>query len=125
MNHIRQNGPIMATQKLTEFYGKVVDLIESQPVGAPNRKLKGKQATAGRKVPTDVAVLEPPTGEWKELCEALLDLFSGNQDYALGWLSTPIRALGRRSPIDFATTEEDGVTQIIDLIGRIEHGVYS
>jgi uncharacterized protein (DUF2384 family) len=115
----------MTSRDIADFYSKVVDLIGAPTVTTAGTKVKPKKAAVGRKGEAELAVLEPPTGEWKELCEALLDFFSGNQDYALEWLSTPILALGNRSPIDFATTEDDGVTQIIDLIGRIEHGVYS
>ena len=40
------------------------------------------------------------------------------------WLHTELPALGWRTPIDFAQTEP-GAREVENLIGRIEHGVYS
>lgn len=40
------------------------------------------------------------------------------------WLHTELPALGWRTPIDFAQTEP-GAREVENLIGRIEHGVFS
>lgn len=115
----------MKTRDIADFYVKVVDLVGAPPMAAVAGKSKPKEAAASRKAEGGVGVLEPPTGEWKELCDDLLELFSGNQAYALEWLTTPIRALGHRSPLDVALHDEGGLTEVIHIIGRIEDGVYS
>jgi putative toxin-antitoxin system antitoxin component (TIGR02293 family) len=53
-----------------------------------------------------------------------LELFEGDRDGAVEWLTTPKRALGGASPIDVAKTEL-GSREVENLIGRLEHGVYS
>lgn len=40
------------------------------------------------------------------------------------WLKSPKPALGGRMPLDFARTEV-GAREVEDLLGRIEHGVFS
>lgn len=40
------------------------------------------------------------------------------------WFKTPNKALGDKSPLEFADTEP-GAREVEDLLGRIEHGVYS
>ncbi len=58
---------------------------------------------------------------------ALLDqatqLF-GPEDEAAEWLTTPNLALGHATPLALADTEL-GAREVEDLLGRLEHGVYS
>jgi putative toxin-antitoxin system antitoxin component (TIGR02293 family) len=44
--------------------------------------------------------------------------------FAQEWLKSPKPALGGRTPLDFARTEV-GAREVEDLLGRIEHGVFS
>ncbi len=53
-----------------------------------------------------------------------LALFERDLARARGWLETPARALGGRAPRDLATTDV-GAREVEDLIGRLEHGVFS
>ena len=48
----------------------------------------------------------------------------GSQDAAEAWLETPATALDRRMPIDLLATPA-GTTLVEDLLGRMEHGVYT
>lgn len=48
----------------------------------------------------------------------------GNHDDALHWLKSPQRALGGQTPLDYADTEV-GANEVKDLLGRIEHGIFS
>lgn len=41
-----------------------------------------------------------------------------------GWLNAKLRVLGGRTPLEFALTEP-GAREVEDLLGRMEHGVYS
>lgn len=43
---------------------------------------------------------------------------------ARNWLNQPARALGYESPLHFAETEA-GAREVENLLGRIEHGVFS
>ncbi|MCW9708829.1 MbcA/ParS/Xre antitoxin family protein [Fodinibius salsisoli] len=40
------------------------------------------------------------------------------------WLKSPILALGKTTPLSHLDTE-DGVQAVLDVLARIEHGVYS
>ena len=51
-------------------------------------------------------------------------LFEGDVEGALGWLSTPQRALGGAVPLEMARIEI-GAREVEGLIGRLEHGVFS
>ena len=56
--------------------------------------------------------------------EQAVDLFEGSQSDALKWLTTPKKALENQTPLSYARTEL-GAREIANLIGRLEHGVYS
>jgi len=58
------------------------------------------------------------------LYERAIGLFDGNIQAAQEWLKMPKKALNGESPISFASTEL-GARTVENLIGRIEHGVYS
>jgi putative toxin-antitoxin system antitoxin component (TIGR02293 family) len=51
-------------------------------------------------------------------------LFDNDDDGAVKWLKTPNRALGERTPLEFSRFEV-GAREVENLIGRIEHGVFS
>ena len=55
------------------------------------------------------------------LLERATDLLGDRSD-AVAWLKTPGLALGGETPLERATTEL-GVEQVLDLIGRLEHGI--
>ena len=56
--------------------------------------------------------------------ESALELFAGNFAEARRWLQSPARALGGRMPLEVAGTAA-GATQVRDLIGQLEHGVFA
>lgn len=51
-----------------------------------------------------------------------IGLFEGNVDDARGWLTSPVKALGGRTPLEFASTDA-GAIEVEHLIGRLEHGI--
>lgn len=51
-------------------------------------------------------------------------LFEGSKPSALRWFVQPNRALGNLSPLEMAATET-GAREVENLIGRLEHGVFS
>jgi putative toxin-antitoxin system antitoxin component (TIGR02293 family) len=58
------------------------------------------------------------------LFDKAVQLFEGDVPRAQTWLRTPNKALGNQAPLALAETEA-GVRAVEDLIGRLEHGVYS
>lgn len=48
----------------------------------------------------------------------------GEPEAARGWLKQPARALGYESPLHFSETEA-GAREVENLLGRIEHGVFT
>ena len=51
-----------------------------------------------------------------------LSYFDGNREHALEWLKHPSPALAGETPLERADTAT-GAEDVIDLIGRLEHGV--
>jgi putative toxin-antitoxin system antitoxin component (TIGR02293 family) len=52
------------------------------------------------------------------------ELYDGDEDAARAWLSKPARALDGETPLEHAETEV-GAREVENLIGRLEHGVYT
>lgn len=57
------------------------------------------------------------------LCRAL-QLYEGDVESARRWLNEPAKALAGESPLEHLDTEA-GAAEVHDLIGRLEHGVYT
>ncbi|MDT4817422.1 putative toxin-antitoxin system antitoxin component [compost metagenome] len=55
----------------------------------------------------------------KELWSAAVSLFEGDQKAAENWLHQPLPALGGATPI------QAPLEMLLDLIGRLEHGVFT
>ena len=51
-----------------------------------------------------------------------LSYFDGNREHALEWLKHPNPALAGETPLERADTAT-GTEDVIDLIGRLEHGI--
>lgn len=56
--------------------------------------------------------------------DAAVQLFGGHKEEATQWLSRPVKGLGNIAPITLLATES-GALDVLDLIGRLEHGVFS
>ena len=52
------------------------------------------------------------------------ELFEGNTEAGMRWFQSPNRALNGQSPIEVAATET-GAREVENLIGRLEHGVFT
>lgn len=59
-----------------------------------------------------------------EVYKAALDLFEGDAKAARRWLDTPVKGLGGRRPLEMVSTSAGSKT-VLDLIGRLEHGIVS
>lgn len=58
------------------------------------------------------------------ILRAATEFFEGDEAAARRWLKQANRALGGASPLEYAHTEV-GAEEVINLIGRLEHGVYT
>ena len=56
--------------------------------------------------------------------ERAVDLFEGDVAAAVAWLNRPNRALGHQTPLDFSGSAL-GAREVENLIGRLDHGVFS
>jgi putative toxin-antitoxin system antitoxin component (TIGR02293 family) len=54
--------------------------------------------------------------------QAAIDLFEGDNAAACRWLKAPVKGLGYVRPIDMLQTMA-GTETVLDLIGRLEHGI--
>lgn len=53
-----------------------------------------------------------------------IELFEGDKDAAITWMSERLPVLGLASPLEMSKTEP-GALEVEWLIGRLEHGVFS
>lgn len=56
--------------------------------------------------------------------EAAVELFEGDKAQAVTWLRQPVKGLGNRRPVEMIGTSVE-TQAVLDLIGRLEHGVFS
>jgi uncharacterized protein (DUF2384 family) len=83
---------------------------------------------------TELTLVNPKTGEMRavefesqakpivEVTARAMEVF-GTREKAVRWLNTPVRSLGDRTPLSLLGTPE-GVVQVEDTLGRVEHGVW-
>lgn len=88
-------------------------------IGIPERTL-ARRKTAGRLAPGESERLL----RIANLFERCVELFDGDVAAAVNWLTTPNQALHQEAPLTAARTEF-GAREVEDLIGRLEHGVFS
>lgn len=74
------------------------------------------------------AMLEPAESERlfrvAQVFERAAELFEGDAAAARRWLTEPVRGLGQRIPLELSRTQV-GAQLVLDLIGRLERGVFS
>ncbi|KAF0805256.1 hypothetical protein A6D6_02493 [Alcanivorax xiamenensis] len=57
-----------------------------------------------------------------EVLKSATDLFEGDKARARQWLLNPVRGLGGRRPVEMIATSAEAEA-VLNLIGRLEHGV--
>jgi putative toxin-antitoxin system antitoxin component (TIGR02293 family) len=88
-------------------------------LGIPERTL-ARRRSAGRLAPDESdRLLRVFT-----IIEKAIDLFEGDHSAALRWLATPRKALDNHTPLAYSRTSI-GSREVENLIGRLEHGVFS
>ena len=59
-----------------------------------------------------------------DIFSAAIELFEGDEERARKWLNHPVKGLGGERPVDMAITSAE-TQAALDLIGRLEHGVFA
>jgi putative toxin-antitoxin system antitoxin component (TIGR02293 family) len=118
MQQIERGFSFQALLSLEANSGVSLTLLASV-IGIPERTLARRKA-AGK--------LEPEESERllrvSNLFEKCVELFEGDVAAAVNWLTSPKKALNHQPPLLYARTEL-GAREVEDLIGRVEHGVFS
>lgn len=91
----------------------------AETIGIPERTL-ARRRVAGRLAPEESEKLL----RLSSIFEKAVELFEGEVSSAVQWLAAPKRALGNQTPLQYARTEV-GAREVENLIGRLEHGVFS
>lgn len=95
------------------------DKLEDIELAAIVEERKGQP-----EIEVDINELNNTVPIFSEVFTAALTLFENNYHATTEWLNTPVKGLGGRLPVDLLDTE-DGAQTVLDLIGRLEHGVFS
>ena|SRR5271165_583905 len=115
---IEQGLPLQVLESLAMGLGMGLAELGAR-LGIPPRTLARRKA-AGRLSPDE----SERVVRVARLLEKTLVLFGWDGAEALQWLRQPKQALAGESPLDYARTEI-GAREVENLLGRIEHGVFS
>jgi putative toxin-antitoxin system antitoxin component (TIGR02293 family) len=88
-------------------------------IGIPERTLARRKALGRLSPEESERLLRIAT-----LFEKSVELFEGDRKAAVTWLSSPKKALDQQPPLGYARTEI-GAREVEELMGRLEHGVFS
>lgn len=94
---------------------------EIMKVTGINERNIARRKSAGRNLSPDES---ERVARFVRVMDAAVRLFDGNKEDATQWLSRPVKGLGNVAPITLLATES-GALDVLDLIGRLEHGVFS
>lgn len=118
IRRLEQGLPFKALESLAAVSGLRVSNICSI-LGIPKRTLARRKAARRLAPEESERLLRVST-----VFDQAVELFEGDVAGAVTWLTSPKKGLGNASPLDYARTEP-GARAVEDLIGRLEHGVFS
>ena len=117
--HVRAGLPVGELDALRELLGVTVEALAGK-VGISIATLSRRRQ---RREPLDVGQSDRVL-RYAELFRQAVALHDGDEDAARAWLKSPARALGGETPLERAETEV-GAREVENLMGRLEHGVYT
>lgn len=88
-------------------------------IGVPSRTLNRRKLEGRLRADESERLLRVA-----RVVDKAVDLFEGDPAAAMRWLTAPQPALGEQSALAFCRTDV-GAREVEDLIGRLEHGVFS
>ena len=115
---IERGLPFKALESLAALSGLSVTEIASV-LRIPERTLARRKAAGRLALDEAERLLRVST-----VFEKAVELFEGNVAGAVTWLTSPKKALGHQTPLTYSRTEL-GAREVENLIGRLEHGVFS
>jgi putative toxin-antitoxin system antitoxin component (TIGR02293 family) len=117
---IHRGFPVVVIEKLTD------ELELPQQTLLKVARIAPATLTRRRRSPSGLLSPEESDRIYRiaEVYRAVLQLFEGDGESARRWLGEPAKALGGETPLQRLDTEA-GAIQARDLIGRLEHGVYT
>jgi len=118
VSQIEAGLPFKTLKSLAAWSGLPITLIAST-VGIPERTL-ARRKSGGRFAPDESERLL----RISTVFEQAVELFDGDLAGAVAWLTNPKKVLGDRTPLAYSRTEV-GAREVENLIGRLEHGVFS
>ena len=118
IKQVRKGFPYEALVRFHDRSGLPVAMI-AELVQIPQRTLMRRKAK-GRLLPDESERLLRVAGVF----EKAVDLFEGDVDSARRWLIAPNTALAGETPLVLVETEI-GAREVEDLLGRLEHGVFT
>jgi putative toxin-antitoxin system antitoxin component (TIGR02293 family) len=118
IRQVQRGFSFSALQRLCASSHLDISLL-AEIIGIPERTL-ARRRTAGKLAPDESERLF----RIARIFEDCVALFEGDVAAAVNWLETPKRVLENRNPLEYTRTEP-GAREVEDLIGRLEHGVFS
>jgi putative toxin-antitoxin system antitoxin component (TIGR02293 family) len=118
IRQIETGFSFQALLKLESHTGVNLSVLASI-IDIPERTL-ARRKVAGKLAPEESERLLRISGVF----EKATNLFEGDTEAAVNWLTTPKKALGNEQPLFYARTEL-GAREVENLLGRIEYGVFS
>lgn len=118
VQQVQKGFPYTALVRFHKESGLPMSRI-AELVRIPQRTLMRRKAR-GRLQPDESERLLRLSGVF----EKAANLFEGDVQAARRWLTTPSTELDNQPPLDFARTEI-GSREVENLIGRLEHGVFT
>lgn len=113
---LKQGFPADSFDKLRDRL-KVSDNLLSKIVQIPKRTLTRRRQDGRLRTDESERVLRIA-----RVYDKALDVLE-NEEAVENWLKKPARGLGYKIPLEYADTEL-GAQEVINLLGRIEHGVF-
>jgi putative toxin-antitoxin system antitoxin component (TIGR02293 family) len=116
---VKAGLPLIEFDALRELLGLTVENLASR-IGISIATLSRRRRTG--------EPLDPGHSDrlvrYARLFRAATDLYNGDEEAARAWLRKPARALAGETPLDHAGTEV-GAREVENLVGRLEHGVFT
>ena len=118
IQQLERGLPFKAFDALESNSGVSGSLLASI-IGIPERTL-ARRKSAGKLTPDESERLL----RISTIFEKAVELHEGDTAAAVNWLTTPKKTLNHQSPLVYSRTEL-GAREVENLIGRLEHGIFS
>lgn len=116
---LRQGLSIEVLDNIQEWSG--MSKTELLRISGINERNVSRRKSAGKPLNADES---ERVARLVRVLDAAVRLFNGDITAANDWLNHTVKGLGHIRPIELIATES-GALEVIDLIGRLEHGVFS